>query len=160
MEKHEEDVIFAVHPAMFKNHPIAFTISMLMIPLGLVLLFRVEWQLALIPLVVGLIILLVWWIDTLSIRLEITNKRTILRKGILSRYSNEVFHANVRNIEISQSFLQRIFGVGKIGIASAGQVTQDIEVSGIPDPEHVRNLINKYRYYTQNDNEADDEGDD
>jgi len=82
----------------------------------------------------------------LSITLTVTDKRTILRKGILSKYTNEVFHSSVRNIEINQSIMQRIFGVGDISVASSsGQPDLEIVVHGIPDPETVKQLINKYR---------------
>jgi len=57
-----------------------------------------------------------------------------------------VFHSSVRNIEISQSIMQRIFNVGDIVIASSsGQAELEIAVNGIPDPETVKQLINKYR---------------
>jgi len=76
----------------------------------------------------------------------VTDKRTILRKGILSKYTNEVFHSSVRNIEINQNIMQRIFRVGDISIASSsGQPDLEIVVHGIPDPETVKQLINKYR---------------
>jgi uncharacterized membrane protein YdbT with pleckstrin-like domain len=52
---------------------------------------------------------------------------------------------DVRNIQVSQSFFQRIFGVGWVGISSSGQSGIEIGVDGIPDPEMVRGLINQGR---------------
>jgi len=93
----------------------------------------------------GLLIFLIWWFKSLGVTLTITSSRTILRRGVLSKHTNEVLHKNVRNVQVSQSFLQRIFGVGDIGIASAGSAGIEIAVSGILSPQHVKDLIDKYR---------------
>jgi hypothetical protein len=52
---------------------------------------------------------------------------------------------DVRNIEIDQSVFQRMFGVGSIGIASAGQSGIEIQFAGIRDPDGVKTLIDRYR---------------
>ena len=54
-------------------------------------------------------------------------------------------YRNVRNIQVRQSFLQRMFNVGWIGISSAGQSGVEIEVNGIPDPERVKEIIDEHR---------------
>ena len=61
-----EKTEYEVHPAMFRNHPIAFLLCIV------------------IP-ILGWLILFAWWIECLAIRLTITNKRTTLRKGIISK---------------------------------------------------------------------------
>jgi uncharacterized membrane protein YdbT with pleckstrin-like domain len=124
----EEVVLYESHPSMFRNQPIYFVLCLLLIPaLGL-----------------GLVLLLVWWVQTLGTKLTVTNEQTTLRRGILSKFTNDVFHRNVRNIQVRQTFLQRLFGVGWIGISSAGQDGLEIEVYGIPDPEKVKQIIDDY----------------
>ena len=93
----------------------------------------------------GLIILLYWWLVCKSTKLTITNKKTTLRIGLISKHTNEVYHSDVRNIKVSQGPLQRMLGVGKIGISSAGQSDFEIEVGGIRNPEEVKALISKHR---------------
>jgi uncharacterized membrane protein YdbT with pleckstrin-like domain len=56
-----------------------------------------------------------------------------------------VLHSNVRNVQVGQNVFQRIFGVGKIGISSAGQSGVEIEVSGIRNPQKVSKLIDEHR---------------
>jgi hypothetical protein len=46
---------------------------------------------------------------------------------------------------VNQSFLQRLFKVGTIGISSAGQSGVEIGVDGLSNPDQIRDLINKYR---------------
>ena len=122
-------VLYRENPSMFRNHPIYFVVCLLLVPVfGL-----------------GLILLLFWWLEALGTTLTVTNEQTTLRKGIFSKHTNDVFHENVRNIQVKQSFLQRIFNVGWIGISSAGQSGLEIEVSGIVAPHQIKELIDQYR---------------
>ena len=124
-----EVVLYEAHPAMFRNHPAYFVLCVLLIAaFGL-----------------GLVMLLVWWVQALGTKLTVTNEQTTLRKGILSKHTNDVFHSNVRNIQVRQSFLQRVFNVGWIGISSAGQAGLEIEVNGMEDPHRVKEIIDEYR---------------
>ena len=123
-----ENVLYSASPAMFRNSPVAFVLS-----------------LVLCVVVIGVVILLIWYLRCKGTQLTVTNKRTTLRTGILSKHINEVFHRDVRNVRLSQSFWQRVLGVGLIELSSAGQSDVEISVSGIPDPEKVKSLINEYR---------------
>ena len=127
MGEEGEVVLYEEHPAMFRNHPFYFLICVLLIVVG-----------------VGIILLLYWWIQTLGTTLTVTNEQTTLRKGILAKYTNDVFHSNVRNIQVRQSFMQRVFNVGWIGISSAGQAGVEIEVNGMPDPQKVKQIIDDH----------------
>ncbi len=125
-----ERVILSMRKAMARDNPLTFIFYILLIPLfGL-----------------GLLLLFFWWLDCLGTRLILTDRRTILRKGILSRSTNEVLHNHVRNIQTRQSLFQRIMGVGAIGISSSGQSGIEIWVSGIPDPDYVKSVIDQYRF--------------
>lgn len=140
-----EQELYRKNPSMFRNHPLLYLFNLAIIGAGAGLLITNVW-LALSVFGFGIAILLIWWINAISTTLIVTDKRTILRKGILSKYTNEVFHVSVRNIEITQGIIQRIFNVGDIVIASSsGQADLEIAVRGIPEPETVKHLINKYR---------------
>lgn len=93
----------------------------------------------------AIVALIAWKITTYAAVLEISNKRTILRRGLLSRSMSEVAHDNIRNVQIYQSFWNRIWRVGKIGISSSGQDGIEVEISGIPRPDEVRRTIDAYR---------------
>ncbi len=123
-----ETELYVASPAMFRNHPFGFAACLLLSLVG-----------------VGLVILIAWYIHSKGTRLTVTNRRTTLRTGIFSKEINEVFHRDVRNIRLSQSFSQRILGVGTIELSSSGQSDVEIAVSGIPDPEQVKSIVDKYR---------------
>jgi uncharacterized membrane protein YdbT with pleckstrin-like domain len=115
------------HPVMFRNKPILFVCAILLVPLfGL-----------------GLVILLVWWLITLSDTMILTKQKIIKREGLLSKYTAEVYYRDIKNIQLKQSFWQRIFGVGTIGIASSGQYALILVFHGQLQPEEIKSLIDK-----------------
>lgn len=88
---------------------------------------------------------LILWIRNLGNRLYITNKRTILRRGFFSKSTSEVLHDHVRNVQVDQTFLNRLFNVGTIGISSSGQEGIEIIAPAIPRPNEVKKTIDLYR---------------
>jgi uncharacterized membrane protein YdbT with pleckstrin-like domain len=124
-----DEILYESHPAMFRSHPMGFVLCVLLVAaFGL-----------------GLVIFLIWWLKCLGTTLTVTDQKTTLRTGLLSRNINEVYHSDVRSIQVSQRFLQRLFGVGSVGISSAGQSTVEIVASGIPRPDRVREIIDAHR---------------
>ena len=129
VSREQEEILYEAHPAMFRSHPVSFVIAILLIA----------------AFGIGLIVLLVWWLNCLGTHLTVTNKRIKLRQGILSKNTNEVWHTDVRNIQLRQGIMQRVFGVGRIMISSAGQSDVEIDVDGLPDPEKIQEIIDAHR---------------
>ena len=123
-----ETILYKDSPAMFRNRPVLFLVCCALIPFG-----------------IGVLILLVWWIRCLGISLVVTDKRVTLRRGLLSKATNDVLIADIRNVKIEQTMGQRIFGVGKVAVSTAGQADMEIEVQGLPAPERVKAIINDRR---------------
>jgi membrane protein YdbS with pleckstrin-like domain len=124
-----EKCLYTARPCMFRNNPIAFSLCIILILFG----------------GLGLLFLLFWWLKVKGTKLTISNERVSLRKGILSKFTTEVFLTDIRNIQISQSFFQRIFNVGSVGIATAGHSGMEIEVSGLPNPKSIKQLVDQHR---------------
>jgi uncharacterized membrane protein YdbT with pleckstrin-like domain len=120
----QDAVLYRANPSMVRSAPLRFAIVIALCFVG-----------------VGIPILIVWWLRCKCTTLTVTESRVILRKGILSKSLNEVRHSHIRNVQLRQDFLQRILGVGWIGIASAGHAGVEIEVSGIPSPGKVKAII-------------------
>jgi len=121
--------LYTQSPSMFRNSPVGFIVL----------------AVASVPFVVGIPFMLVWWLKCKGTTLTITEEKTVLRKGILSKHENEVYHSDVRNVQVKQNLFQRMFGVGYLGVASAGHSGMEIEVKGIPAPGKARDLINAHR---------------
>ena len=123
-----EKTEYESHPSMFGSNPVMF-IGFLVMCLFLI----------------GFLLFFLWWLNTLETTLTVTTKRTVLRRGILAKSTTEVRHRDVRNIQISQSVFQRMAGVGTIGISSAAQSDIEIVAQGMPNPQKVKQIIDKYR---------------
>jgi len=147
---HDEKLLLARNPAMFRNHPFYYIGCLILIVGPIVAKFVLSAGEILSYIFYGLtalgaLILFFWWVQVKGTRLTLTDERIVLRTGILSKQTTEVYHADVRNVNISQSFFQRIFNVGSIGISSAAQSNIEIQASGIPKPQEIGELINQYR---------------
>ena len=124
----EEVTLYEENPSMFRNKPVEFVLTAL-----------------LCIVIVGIFMFFFWWLKCKGTTLTITNHRTRLRKGILSKSVTEVWHRDVRNVQLNQTFFQRVFGVGRLGISSSGQSEIEIIVNGMPDPEKVKEIIDQHR---------------
>ena len=123
-----EKILYDKTTAMFRNAPVSFLICLVLTLSG-----------------VGAVLLFRWWIRSISTRLTVSNRRTTLRRGIFARHINEVMHDDVRNVQVHQTFFQRVMGTGRLLISSAGQGTIEIDVAGMPSPDLVAGLIDQHR---------------
>lgn len=149
-----EQRVLLVHPAMFRASPAPFFGVVLLVIGGILgaIVFQVRtpssptltWICAILALI-GLGIMAAWKILSMTERLEITTKRVVLTRGLLSKDLSEVPHEDIKNIQIKQSFFERMMGVGQIGISSAGQDDIEIVIGSIPRPYQVREMIDAYR---------------
>jgi uncharacterized Zn finger protein (UPF0148 family) len=152
-----EQRVAVFRPAMLRAKPALFIGVAIGILAGLAMLIyfglvnkSTNWATAgayfgLFLMLAGFAFMGVWKIKTLTEALEITNKRSIAREGLLSKATSEVLHDNIRNIQITQTFSQRIWGVGEIGISSAGQDGLEIDMKNLRKPDKIREMIDLYR---------------
>jgi len=123
-----ETVLYKDSPAMFRNRPVLFLVCCALIPVG-----------------IGLVVLFVWWLRCLATSLVITDRRVTLRQGLLSKDTNDVLIADIRNVKVRQNLFQRIFGVGTVAVSTSGQSDMEIEVHGVPAPERIKAIIDERR---------------
>ncbi|MCG7896643.1 MAG: PH domain-containing protein [Candidatus Thiodiazotropha taylori] len=116
--------LYSEHPVMFKNNPIGFIVSIILIPV-----FGI-----------GLVILLVWHLQNKASKLTINDSEILYEKGLLSKERSEVNISSVRTTKVKQSFFDRIFGVGAIEIYTAGD-SPEIVAKGLPDPNRISEII-------------------
>jgi hypothetical protein len=143
-----ERVLIKTHPAIFRGRPLRFVACLVLIALGGAGVFY-GWTSAnslllwggAAAVAAGLFILAGWWLAALATTLTVTESRTVLRKGIFSRTTSEVEHDDIRNLQLDQSMMERLFGVGDIGISSSGQDDLEIVARAIPRPQNVLHVI-------------------
>jgi uncharacterized membrane protein YdbT with pleckstrin-like domain len=121
-----EQTLYQAHPPMFRNHPLGFVLSVLLIAVA-----------------IGIIILLVWYVKSRSEQLTITNEGLRYEKGILSKTHNELKLTSIRSVRVYQSFFQRMFGTGDVDIFTAGDVPE-VTLKGMPDPQQIREIVSEH----------------
>jgi DNA-directed RNA polymerase subunit RPC12/RpoP len=144
----KERTLLKTHPVMFRAHPFYFAGLTVLLALGLfgagyggyIGTSGTMWGGVALLAIVALVFL-IWWVGTLAVTLTVTEARTILKKGLISRETSEVQHDDVRNIQLDQSMFERIFHVGDIGISSSGQDDLEIVAHSLPSPDKIVELI-------------------
>ncbi len=118
--------IFKAHPAMFRAHPFWFILFVLLIA----------------AFGIGLLILLYWYVKTRATALTVSDHELLYEQGILSKERLAVSLRHVRSVQVNQSFINRILGVGEIEIKTAGD-EPEFTVTDLPDPHRVREAISR-----------------
>jgi uncharacterized membrane protein YdbT with pleckstrin-like domain len=86
------------------------------------------------------LILAIWeYLKLRSIEQGVTNKRAILKTGIISRKSEEMKISSIETVEIIQGVLGRIFGFGSIKVTGRG--ISDLIYKNIDNPMDVKKAI-------------------
>lgn len=104
--------------------------------------------------VVGLgLLALAWWVLVPVVRWAttqyvITNRRVIVRTGIVARQGRDMPLARVNDIHFSYSVIERILGCGTLVIESAGESGQ-LTIRAVPDVEVIQREI--YRLHEEDD---------
>ncbi|MGO9514828.1 MAG: PH domain-containing protein [Steroidobacteraceae bacterium] len=70
--------------------------------------------------VIGLVLLLPPWIKSISSEFAITNKRILIKVGLIRRHSLELLLQKVEGIGVDQGFLGRVLGYGTITVSGVG----------------------------------------
>ena len=91
------------------------------------------------------LVLAIWeYLKLKSIEQGITNKRAILKTGIISRKSSEMKISSIETVEIVQGILGRIFGFGSIKITGKG--ISDLIYKNIDNPINVKKQSKVFRH--------------
>jgi uncharacterized membrane protein YdbT with pleckstrin-like domain len=67
--------------------------------------------------------------------------RITLTQGLLSKCYRDYHPRDIRSIDIDQSFLQRMVGIGDFTISTAATAEAVQQIKSIPDPKGLRDLI-------------------
>ncbi len=97
-------------------------------------------------LVLGLVTFGLTWLIALyeyfrlrSIEQGVTNKRVILKTGIISRHTEEMKLSSIETVEIEQGIWGRMFGYGTVKLTGRG--ISDVKFRNIDDPMQVKRDI-------------------
>tara|TARA_R110001592_G_scaffold1778_4_gene10575 strand:- start:10508 stop:10918 length:411 start_codon:yes stop_codon:yes gene_type:complete len=98
------------------------------------------WLVLAIPTIgITLILALYEYLKLKHLEQGVTNKRVILKRGIISRKTEEMKLQSIETVEIDQGIGGRMFGYGTIKITGRG--ISDVIFKGIDDPMSVKRQI-------------------
>ena len=148
----EEEDVMIVRPALLRANPLGFSLVVIVLVGGVaggVWLFTQNNPWAASGCLVGAAAaacVWAWWrIVKRTTSLRITTKRTVESVGLLSKSMSEILHKDIRNFTVTQTFWERVWRVGTLGIDSAADNSKEIVMDDVPNPREVHRVINLYR---------------
>jgi hypothetical protein len=145
-----------VHPVMIRAKPVLGSVLVLTVVGGIALAIAAQFTPGFanyrwsawggVAVAVVAAVWLGWWkVGTRATTVVITNRRTIVHRGLFSRSSKELKHEQVMDIQITQTFPQRMLRVGTLGLDGGGTDDVEIVVEDLPDPARLRELVDGVR---------------
>lgn len=91
------------------------------------------------------VILLVWfslrpYLFWLTTRYVVTDRRVLMRDGVLSRHGRDIPMTRINDVSFNRSLIERFFGSGTLTIESAGERGQ-VSLNDVPHVELVQRDI-------------------
>jgi uncharacterized membrane protein YdbT with pleckstrin-like domain len=98
--------------------------------------------LAVTAILVALVLLLAW-LRRLDTHYTVTDRRLIVRHGILNRNERSASLERIQNVNTGQGLLGRILNFGDVEFDTAGSEVGDAELAlrGVNDPHGVRDIL-------------------
>jgi uncharacterized membrane protein YdbT with pleckstrin-like domain len=88
-------------------------------------------------------VIVVGLIKRQATRYVITSERLHIRRGILSKRTQETRIQRVQNVNTDQSLLERILQVGTVDFDTAGTDDSDFTFVGVANPENVVRAVDR-----------------
>jgi uncharacterized membrane protein YdbT with pleckstrin-like domain len=97
---------------------------------------------ALIITAVIAIVVVVWTLlETIRWKYTITNRRVFVRHGLVSVNEQTARLERVQDVTLRQTLFDRLFGVGKLDVDTAGSEGGALEFKALVAPAHVREVL-------------------
>ena len=139
-----EKILLSCHPAWI-NVVFWLLFSGILFVMALVALFTLSSEMAGIVFTFSVLFAVNACILHYGSNYIITNKRVIVRKGLLSTRQDEVWIADMRGMSLNVALWQKIVGTGDVLLGTAATAGTEIVIRGISNPQHALDLINKNR---------------
>ena len=92
--------------------------------------------------VIAAVVTIVWaFLETIRWKYTVTNRRVFVRRGLVSINEQTARLERVQDITLHQTLFDRLFGVGKLEIDTAGSSGGAFEFKALIDPAHVREIL-------------------
>jgi uncharacterized membrane protein YdbT with pleckstrin-like domain len=103
---------------------------------------RSSWVTVTIVVGAGLVVI-VGLVKRIFTTYTITNRRLHIRRGIVSRHTQETHLHRTQNVNTRQTFFDRLLQVGTVDFDTAGSGDYDFSFVGVSDPDDVVQAVNR-----------------
>jgi uncharacterized membrane protein YdbT with pleckstrin-like domain len=93
---------------------------------------------------IPLIFAFIKWLQIRFRRYELTTERLRLRRGILSRNTDELELYRIKDYVLHEPFFLRVFGKGNIALTTTDDANPNVVLQAVPRAESLRDEIRKY----------------
>ncbi|OPZ22901.1 MAG: Bacterial membrane flanked domain protein [candidate division BRC1 bacterium ADurb.BinA364] len=83
------------------------------------------------------------WLEIRCLRFELTTQRLLKKIGVFARRTDVLEIYRVKDISMTESIFERMFGLGTIVLNTSDQTTPIVKLQSIKDP---RDLVDKIRH--------------
>jgi len=89
---------------------------------------------------------------------QITPRELIIRSGVFAKRQRNIPLERIQNVNVNQNFLQRIFGIVKISIETAGDISTEgaLQYVSVKDSNDISEIIRNYKFRLQKNQSVDD----
>ena len=77
-------------------------------------------------------------------RYALSEDRLFLKRGFLNVHQDEIVLYRVRDLRVSQTLWQRVFGVGTVTVISTDKSIPELALKNVRQPNEVKELIHEY----------------
>ena len=141
--KDAEVVLWSASPSVLPYLPRYVLVGLAF--LGNLVVAAVVWWLFLLGAWVCLVLVADWELRRRATRYTITRRRVIRRTGYLRRVQQEVQTRDVREVQLHQGPIERLFGVGTVEIATAATAKRELLIAKVPNAKKVMEVLRQAR---------------
>ncbi len=117
------EILYEANPSMIRMYPFGTVLAILLIPVG-----------------IGILMLLWWYLQTKSDKLVIKTDEIVWEHGLISKQYTEISMSSLRSVRVNQSLLQRMLNAGNVEVYTAGD-EPELVIKGLPEPDRIREYI-------------------
>jgi uncharacterized membrane protein YdbT with pleckstrin-like domain len=139
-----EEIVFEGHPswrALLLFYLSGVAIAAIALVIGVL---ASGWALGVVlGVVVMAILVLVGFVKRMATRYVISTERLHIRRGILSKATQETRVQRVQNVNTAQTLFQRVMRVGTVEFDTAGTDDSEFRFVGVADPAEVVRAVDR-----------------
>ncbi len=136
-----EEILHHAHPSWFGYTKAIILVLLLMVAAAL--LFAIQLEYAIIALLCALSVLIAVGIARFSRDYIVTRERVELIWGIIGRSSKEARICDIRSIDVYESGLKGLLGLGTIDFSTAANAGIEVQFKDMRQAHKVKDLVRK-----------------